>query len=482
MVPIPPARSKRGLACPVPAALAVEDDESQEELAMRRTLIACLIGLALSPAHAATQGRALVMQQADADRQRPAAEAEFALTQSLAYATVFVGDPYYQVAMFPADVDLSGAAQATDVARWVEQAISDRKLEAVVVTIEPDGDAQNMHVYADGKIELGASGTMGTIYGLARSGDRLSGHYVYLGDVFGSPVAIDARFDEPLWKPAAGAALGAGGGAAGKAYLKLLDAAKRGDYDAFAAGSAEAGTRAEFEEMLPMLKAMLPEQPRVSSGTGYPGRAVLIVDGKRAGKPYAATVVMAERNGAWVMVTSSSGSGAGAGAEPPKIEGVKPDVLPALHQPGLASTKLVLLDQPFTPKHAIAIRRPGDPAAETTPQVLVVLSETAMLPEHANALWAEDVPVAKLYRTGGPIRSMLFVFSEGEGGELSPEKGYTIANDGSFTEEFMLRGEAQRFGKRIVGQYLAQHYDEATSDNVLDGAARFDLMITSAKE
>lgn len=447
---------------------------------MRRTLIACLITLALSPAHAATQGRALVRQLADPDRQRPAAEAEFALTQSLAYATEFVGDPYYQIAMFPADVDLSRAAQATDVARWVEDTIKAKKLKAVVVTIEPDGDAQNLMVYADGKIELGASGTMGTIYGLAHEGDRLSGHYIYLSDLFGNPMAIDATFDEPLWKPASGTALGAGGGAAGKAYLEVLDAAKRGDYDAFVARSAEVGTRAEFDEMLPMLKAMLPTQAKVSGGTGYPGRAVLVVDGKRGTEAYAATVEMAERDGKWVMVSSSSGSGSGGAVTPPKIEGVPPDVLPALHKPGLVSTKLTLLDEPFTPKHAIAIRRPGDPAAETTPQVLVVLSESAMLPEHANALWADDVPIAKLYRAGGPIRSMLLVFSEGDGGALSPEKGYTISNEGSFTEEFMLRGDAQRFGERIVGQYLAQHYDEASGDNVLDGAARFDLTVTDA--
>ncbi|HVF35606.1 MAG TPA: hypothetical protein VND91_09830 [Candidatus Saccharimonadia bacterium] len=448
---------------------------------MRRALIACLVTIALAPAaHAATQGRALVRQLADADRQRPAAEAEFALGKALAYTTEFVGDAYYQVAMFPADVDLSGAAQATDVARWVEDAIKSRKLKAVVVTIEPDGDAQNMNVYADGKIELGASGTMGTIYGLALNGDRLSGHYVYLSDLFGNPVAIDASFDEPLWKAASGTALGAGGGAAGKAYLELIDAAKRGDYDAFVARSAEGGTREEFTEMLPMLKAMLPTDAKVTGGTGYPGRAVLVVDGKREGKPYAATVEMAERDGKWVRVSSNSGSGSGGAAAPPKIEGVPPDVLPALHKPGLVSTKLTLLEQPFTPKHAIAIRRPG--GAETNPQVLVVLSETAMLPEHANALWSDAVPIAKLYRAGGPIRSMLLVFTEGEGGALSPEKGYTISNEGTFTEEFMLRGEAQRFGQRVIGQYLAQHYDEASSENVLDGAARFDLVVTDAKD
>lgn len=449
---------------------------------MRRALLACLASIALAPAaHAATQGRALVRQLADADRQRPAADAEFALGKALAYTTEFVGDAYYQVAMFPADVDLSGAAQATDVARWVEDTIKAKKLEAVVVTIEPDGDAQNMNVYADGTIELGASGTTGTIYGLARKGDRLSGHYVYLGDLFGNPIAIDATFDEPLWKPAGGTNLGAGGGAAGKAYLEVLDAAKRGDYDAFVARSAESGTREEFTEMLPMLKAMLPTEAKVTGGTGYPGRAVLVVDGKREGKPYAATVEMAERDGKWVMVSSSSGSGSGGAAAPPKIEGAPPDVLPALQKPGLVSTKLTLLEQPFTPKHAIAIRRPGDPAADVAPQVIVVLSETAMLPEHANALWAEDVPTQKLFKPGGPIRSMLLVFKEGEGGELSAEKGFTISNAGEFTEEFMLRGEAQRFGPRIVGQYLAQRYDEATSENVLEGAARFDLAVTDAK-
>ena len=445
-------------------------------MTIRWAAVAVLAALA-APADAGTRGRVLAEQLEDATMDRRAASVRFDLTQGLAYATEFVGDPYYQVALFPADVDLSGAKSATDIADWVESTIRDRKLRAVVVTIEPDGDAQNMKVHADGQVELGASGTMGTVYGLAREGQRLRGHYVHFGDVFGNPVVIDASFDEPLWQAAKGTPLAAGGGAPGKAYLTLLDAGRKGDRETFVRHSVEGGTEAEWKEMLPMLQAFLPDEAKVVGGEAFPGRAVLEVRGTRDGEPYAATVVMVERDG-WRMESSSSGSATGR-VEPPAIAGAEPDLVPALAGVGLVAAAFPVLEAPFAPKHGFAVRRAGND--EYDPQILVALSETELDAAHANALWRDDVPFERMFRGKGERRALVLLYNEVDGA-IQPSKRFVLTEAGELVDESTLQGGVLRFGDRLVGQYLAQHYDEAASDNVTDGGVRFELPIVAATE
>ena len=443
-----------------------------------RLLAACCF-LALSvPASAATRGLVLVEQRANADMDRAAASAEFELAQSLAYTTEFVGDTYYQVALFPNGTDLSGAATAVDIGEWVEETIRERKLRAVVVTIEPDGDAQNMKVHVDGKIDLGASGTMGTVYGLARKGDRLSGHYVYFGDLFGNPLVIDATFDEPLWKAPEGTRLPAGGGAPGKVYLELIDAGRRGDGKAFIERSAQAGTLEEWEEVKPMIQAMMPQKAEVSGGRSFPGRAILDVKGTMGGKPYAATAVMIERDGRWLMESSTTTNAEAAGA-PPAIAGAKPDVLPPLAKSGVHGTPVTLLGQPFTARHGIAVRRPG--SDEFVPQVLVLLTETPLAVKKANALWADGVALDQLFGKHS-TRSMLFLYNEQEDGSLVAAKGFEISDAGEFNEAFALNAELQRFGSRLVGQYVAQRTDPETGESTPEGAVRFVLPIIEATD
>ena len=80
----------------------------------------------------------------------------------------------------------------------------------------------------------------------------------------------------------------------------------------------------------------------------------------------------------------------------------------------------------------------------------------------------------------GP-RSALLMFNVDEDGSLEALEGYHVDAEGNFNKEFMLRGAAMRYGDRLLGQYVAEHYDEGTEGNVTDGAARFDLKIVEAK-
>ncbi len=450
-----------------------------------RRLAACLLVLAALPATAATTGRAIVAQAENADMGRAAHSAEFALTQALAYPVDWVGSAYYQVALFGPEVDLAAAAGAGNPEQWVEAKVREPGTRAVVVTIEPDGGAQNMKIYADGKSDLGAGGTMGTVYGLARKSDRLSGHYVYLGDLFGSAVAIDASFDEKLWTAPKGQPMAADGGAAGAAYLDQLDAIRKGDEARIRAGRpAETLANrdsAAFKEVLPMLQQIIPDEAKVVAAESFPGgRATLKVEGKQDGKPYHARVAMIERDGRWLVESSDSGTLAEGPPAPPALESPPADVLPLLTKPGVYGSPVTLLEQPFTAKHGIAVRRPG--SDEFVPQVLVLLSETPLAgAKDANALWAEDVALDKLFGKSS-TRSMLFLFNEQEDGSLAPAKGFEISAAGEFNEAFSLRADVQRFGPRLVGQYVANRTNPDTGENTTEGAVRFDLTIVEAAD
>lgn len=435
---------------------------------MRNLMWSAVMGLALaSAAEAATKGRVWVEQIAKPHMQQEAHQAEFSLTQAYAYPRDWVDDESrWSVLAVPAGVDLSGLRASRDPEAWVSKYLQDPAVTALRFAIDPDGRAIEMYVYDRGKLSLGASGTMGDVYGARLEAGRLHGHYLYLGDLFDSPLVIDLKFEAEIWQAPKAGELPADGGEAGAAYLALVKAVHAGDREAILALQPKDKPKpsaAEFQEVLPLMQATMPKRPRIKGGKAFGETVVLsIVD---EADQSAGSAELRREDGRWVMLRASSGADRSAGLPtPPSFTAAPTDPCPQLLDEGVICGDVDWADKAWKIRHLMA-------AQSGESQHLVLLAPGKLDPAHADALWDSEAPLAPLF-TGGEERGLLLIF-DGANGTLSGQSGFVIDPEEGFDEDFNLRANAVRIGDRIYGEFKVEETDPETGDSSLRQILRF---------
>lgn len=431
--------------------------------------------LGLGVAQAATTGKVLIDQVAKDVGRQEAYRVELPLTKAVAYPRDWVSDETrYHVLVVPEGTDLSGLMSSPEPDDWMTEFTQRKDTRALRFMIDTDGDVVEMYAYDQRKLQVGASGTMGKVFGPRIEGGRLKGHYLNLGDLFGSTLVIDLQFDAELWQPPKADVLPAGGGDPGKAYLKMIAAVQKGDRKAIQAlqpSSRPEIDEAEFKEMLPMMQAMMPKKPTVKGGKQFGDTALLSIADAGSDRP--ASAEMKREDGKWVLVSSSSGSDAAADIRmPPPFEGADADLCPQLIGDGVVCGDTAFKEHAFAIRDAIGVQS-GDS------RHLVLLAGDKLDAKHANALWTDDLPLEPLFGKG-PVRGLLLVF-DGTQGTLSADEGFLIDPEVGFAKEFMLRGEAVRIGDRIYGQYANSVYDETAGENVTKSILRFSLPVVDGR-
>jgi hypothetical protein len=433
--------------------------------------IAALGLLMASTAQAATTGRVIVDQIAKPSRQLEAVRTELKLTQAVAYPRSWVSDETrWAVFAAPDGVDLAGLRAARDPEAWVSRHVQGEDAIDLRFMIDPDGSAVEMYVHDRGKLQLGASGTMGHVHAPRIEGNRLLGHYLSFTDLFGSSVVIDLAFDAELWQAPKAMPLPADGGAPGAAYLALVKAIHAGDRAAIQAAQPKdrpALDDSDWARLLPRMQAMMPKQPKISGGKLYGDSAILSVSD--AGSKEPASAEMAREGERWVLVRSTSGADKSAGLPvPPAFAGTQPDLCPQVLREGVVCGDISWKGEAFAIRHVLAVQ-----SGES--QHLVLLAPGPLDPAHAHGLWDEDAPVEPLFGKA-PARGLLLDFG-GAHGALSAESGYHIDPEEGFTEEFMLRGQAVRIGDRIYGTLPVSETDRSTGESRVLQILRFEAPV-----
>lgn len=158
-----------------------------------------------------------------------------------------------------------------------------------------------------------SSNEVGTLTLKAPIGARASGRWVLSDD---DDIKCNLTFDVAMGASGAaavpakawGAALPAGGGEPGKAYMAMHRATLAGDVDAMiklatkarAAEMAKARKEPDFKMMLEFIKAMEPKETRVVSGRADATRAELQIAGKEGdGAAMTGTAKLVMEDGAW---------------------------------------------------------------------------------------------------------------------------------------------------------------------------------------
>lgn len=427
--------------------------------------------LLLSTAQAATSGRVIVDQTANANRQREAVRTELKLTQAFAFPRDWVSDETrWSVLVVPASVDISGLRASRDPESWVSSYVREDTAVGLRFMLDTDGDVVEMYLHDRGKLDLGASGTMGHAHGARIEGNRLRGHYLNFGDLFGSSVVIDLQFDAELWQAPKATSLPANGGAPGEAYLALVKAVRAGDRAGILAlqpkDRPQPGDE-EFARMLPMMQATLPKNPQINGGKQYGDSAILSVKDGASGEP--ASAELRREGDRWVLARVSSGADQSADTPaPPAFGETTPDLCPMVIREGVVCGDVVWKDEPFAIGHVLAMQSDEE-------QHMVLLAPGKLDPAHASALWDEDAPVEPLFGKA-PVRGLLLAFA-GSHGVLSADSGYHIDPEDGFTEEFGLRGEAVRIGDRIYGAFAVNKTDPQTGDSTLLQILRFEAPV-----
>jgi len=440
------------------------------------TLVVALGMLFLGAAQAATTGRVIVDQSADPDRRREAVRTELALTQAFAFTRDWVGDETrWMVLVVPASVDLVGLRSSQDPEEWVNDYVRKKTAVGLTFMIDTDGDAVEMYVYDSGKLQLGASGTMGHVHAPRIEGNRLKGHYLKFGDLFDSNLVIDLQFDAELWQAPKATALPADGGAPGKDYLALIKAVHAGDKAGILArrpGGGPEPSDEEFKEMLPMLQAMMPKNPKIKGGKSFGDTAILCIEEGDSKEP--ASAEMKRDGDRWIMVSSSSGSDKGANSPmPPAFAETTPDLCPTIVKDGVVCGDVAFKDEAFAIRHVLAMHT--DEARH-----LILLSPDKPNAEHAAALWDSEVALEPFFGKGS-MRSLLLSF-DGAQGPLSANPGYYIDAEGGFTEEFGVRGEAVRIGDTMYGIYTVTETNPETGDSKTVKILRFEAPVLDKRE
>ncbi|MBK8283598.1 MAG: hypothetical protein IPK97_01285 [Ahniella sp.] len=423
-----------------------------------------------SCAGAATTGRVIVDQTADADRGRAAVRTELKLTQAFAFPRSWVsGETRYQVLVVPEATDLAGLRASRDPDDWASDFVRRKDARALTFMIDADGGAVEMYLYGDGIQSLGASGTMGKVHAPRIEDGRLRGHYLKYDDLFGSTIVIDLQFDAEIWKAPASKPLPADGGDAGKAYLGLIAAVRKGDQKQIMAHSrkdAEPMSDEEFKDMLPMMQAMMPKSPKIQGGSLSGNTAVLsIIDGA-TNEPASAEMELVD--GRWVMVSSSSGSDDATRTPPPPFAGAEADLCPEIIREGVVCGDVTFNDEAFAIRHVIA-------AQSDESRHIALLAPGKLDAAHTSALWDTEAPIEPLF-VDGPMRGLLLMF-DGSTGKLGGDSGYHIDPEKGFTEEFMLRGDAVRIGDRMYGSYTVTKTNQDTGENTQLSVLRFEAPV-----
>lgn len=427
--------------------------------------------LLLSTAQAATTGRVIVDQTADPDRQREAVRTELKLTQAFAFPRSWVSEETrWSVLVVPAEVDLAGLRGSRDPESWVSDYVHAEHAIALQFMIDSDGDVVEMNVYDRGKLQLGASGTMGQVQGPRIEANRLRGHYVNFADLFGSTLAFDLQVDAEIWQAPKASPLPLDGGAPGAAYLALIKAVQAGDRAGIAALQPKDRPQLsaeEFAQMLPMMQATLPKKPQILGGKQYGDTAILSVADGASKEP--ASAELRREGDHWVMVRASSGVDRGADAPlPPSFAETTPDLCPTVIKEGVVCGDVTWKDEAFAIRQVLAIQSEDD-------QHLVLLAPDKLDPTHAQALWDSEAPIEPLFGKA-PVRGLLLSFG-GAQGALSADSGYHIDPEDGFTEEFMLRGEAVRIGDRLYGAFAVNQTNPDTGDTKLLQILRFEAPV-----
>lgn len=425
----------------------------------------------LGGAQAATNGRVIVDQKANPDMRREAVRAELQLTQAIAYPRDWVDEESrWAVLAVPASVDLSGLRTSLDPDAWVSRHVQSEQAVALRFMLDSDGDSVEMYVYDRGRLQLGASGTMGHVAAPRIENNRLRGHYVHFGDLFGSSVVIDLQLDAELWQPPKSIALPADGGAPGTAYLALVDAIKAGDRKAIQAMQPKdrpAPSDSEFAEMLPMMQAMTPKKPRITGGKRYGSTAVIELIDDSTKTP--ASAELREEDGRWVLVRARNGVADGTqAAKPPAFADITADLCPTLMKEGVVCGDIKWKDQALAIRNVLGVQSDEE-------RHLVLLAPAKLDGAHAAALWDEEAALEPLFGNA-PARGLLLAF-DGANGVLSATEGYDIDPEAGFTEEYMLRGEAVRIGDRIYGEYTVNVTNPDTGDSKATHTLRFETPV-----
>lgn len=438
---------------------------------MRQRYWVAALGVCMLGSAHATSGRVIVDQKANPDMQREAVRAELQLTQAIAYPRDWVDqESRWAVLAVPASVDLAGLRNSLDPDAWVSRHVQSEQAVALRFMLDTDGDSVEMYVYDRGRLQLGASGTMGHIDAPRIENNRLRGHYVHFGDLFGSSVVIDLQLDAELWQAPKSTPLPADGGAPGAAYLALVGAIKAGDRAAIQAMQPKdrpAPSDSEFAEMLPMMQAMTPKQPRITGGKLYGSTARIELIDESSQAP--ASAEMRQEDGHWVLVRARSGTADSTQLpEPPAFADTSADLCPSLMKDGVVCGDLKWKDQPLAIRHVLGIQSDNE-------RHLVLLAPAKLDAAHAAALWDEEAALEPLFGNA-PARGLLLAF-DGAHGALSATEGYAIDPEEGFSEEFMLRGEAVRIGDRIYGAYTVSVTDPDTGDAKATHTLRFDTPV-----
>jgi hypothetical protein len=445
--------------------------------------------MTIAPAQPGTaNGFAVLRQDADADRNQEASDNRF----EVATAYVFIdrdSPEYFDVVLLEKPLDNQKLAEASDPGDVVEDALR-AGANGLVVMTDGDGDISgSFMLHAGGKsTQFGGSG-MGGVRGLARNGDRVSGHLHYFDSTFSNHIAIDATFDAELIKAPQGKPMPADGGEPAEAYLATLAAMRAGDVDALLKLmaperakmiEAERG-KPDFAENIEMLKMMAPEEVQVTGGTSYGERVVLTTKGTDSKQPFTGTVEMNWEAGGWRMGNQSSRMGgsddaakADAPKEPKADEPVPADLVPVLAGDGIVGKGFRHGDAEFAPTEGFAVALPADEFGEG--RMLVLLAADKVEPKNAKAMWTDDTPLGTLFTDGKVHRSIWLNLQRDERGEIAVGKAMFVDEEGNF-EDGYVSVDAIETGGKLVG-VLTQ--SGQVNDERYEGVARFNLPVNPA--
>jgi hypothetical protein len=203
---------------------------------------------------------------------------------------------------------------ALDAALDREQALRMQLIHAdaswVELTVTPDGSSwvNAQLAVPNGSRSVSYSG-VGTLELAKNDASRIEGRFFTSPEESAGDKQFDLRFAVDVAPdPQPGAALPAGGGAAGQAYVAYIAAIQRGDVDAMARYMAKdkadamlaARGKPDFKDGLDIFKLMSPKEVTVKSGSASGTSATLEVEGKDAdGNRVAGQVRMVADGDAW---------------------------------------------------------------------------------------------------------------------------------------------------------------------------------------
>ena len=443
--------------------------------------------MAITPAQPGTAaGLAIFRQDKDADRNQEASDNRFTVTT--AYAFIDRSSPeYYDIVLLDKPLDNQKLAEAADPADPINEALRAGANGAWIMA-DGEGDISgSFKIHVNGKsTQYGGSG-IGQVRGLARKGDRVSGHLHYFNSSFADHIGIDASFDAPLIVAPKGTPMPADGGEPGEAYLATVAAMRAGDFDKLVAlmpadrakMMAAEKDKPDFAQNMEMLKAMAPEEVQVTGGTSYGERVMLETKGTSGKAPFTGTVEMNWQDGGWRMGSTSermgsSGSESAAKTDAPKEphadEPPPADSVPVLVDAGIVGKGFMRAGEDFSPTDAFITTMPVEYGEN---RMLMVFSADKLEPKNAKATWDDDTPLEKLFVDGKAHPALWVNLSREEDGEVKMDKAYFVDLEGNVEDAYMGFNAIESDGK-LLG-LLTQ--EGSINEVKYAGIARFNLAV-----